>query len=141
MPLVHVDAYRLSGPEELESVGWDRLADGSSVLVIEWPDRLGAALDRLGPLAHVRLGAVGAESRRIIIDAPAAWARRPGWRALGSPAGGIPCPTCGLPVPADAKAWPFDREACRLADLGRWFSGQYAVSRLLTDDEIDESGS
>ena len=46
--VVHADLYRLTGPEELEELGWEEAGDGAIVLV-EWPDRLGAELppDRL----------------------------------------------------------------------------------------------
>ncbi len=38
--LFHVDLYRLSGPDDLESVGfWDLLID-NNVVVVEWGDRL-----------------------------------------------------------------------------------------------------
>ena len=43
--LVHIDAYRLSGVEELESFGFDELlADRSVVIVIEWASRIAGAL-------------------------------------------------------------------------------------------------
>jgi tRNA threonylcarbamoyladenosine biosynthesis protein TsaE len=36
--LVHIDAYRLSGEEELESIGWDELLeDTETIIAIEWP--------------------------------------------------------------------------------------------------------
>ncbi len=38
-PVVHVDLYRLKGPLELETLGWDELVDRSPVLLVEWPDR------------------------------------------------------------------------------------------------------
>ncbi|WP_020177452.1 bifunctional tRNA (adenosine(37)-N6)-threonylcarbamoyltransferase complex ATPase subunit type 1 TsaE/phosphotransferase [Methylopila sp. M107] len=41
--IVHADLYRLSGPDELEELGWDEAGDDAIVLV-EWPDRLGAVL-------------------------------------------------------------------------------------------------
>lgn len=41
--LVHIDAYRLNGPDDLHSIGWER--DGQelrrgAVLVVEWADRI-----------------------------------------------------------------------------------------------------
>lgn len=45
--LAHVDAYRLSGTDDLASIGWD--GDGQelrrgAVLVVEWADRIADAL-------------------------------------------------------------------------------------------------
>lgn len=43
--LYHVDLYRLETAAEVESVGLDELfADPEGICVIEWPDRLGAAV-------------------------------------------------------------------------------------------------
>lgn len=41
--LVHVDAYRLNGPEELVALGFaDLLADPKNLIIIEWPERVAA---------------------------------------------------------------------------------------------------
>jgi len=43
--LHHVDAYRLSGPEDFDSVGGeDLLSDSCGVCLIEWSERIAAAL-------------------------------------------------------------------------------------------------
>lgn len=136
--LVHVDAYRLTSPEDLDSIGWDRVADGSSVVAIEWPERLADALPGEDALAHVRLDTLGPEARRITIDAPARWARRPGWDAIAGQPHSTRCPICRQIVPASSPTWPFDTPRCRMADLGRWMSGGYQVSRPLTDDDLDD---
>ncbi|MDQ1156643.1 tRNA threonylcarbamoyladenosine biosynthesis protein TsaE [Sphingomonas sp. SORGH_AS 950] len=39
-PVLHVDLYRLDGPEQLEELGLDE-ALWDSALVVEWPDRAG----------------------------------------------------------------------------------------------------
>ena len=133
VPLVHIDAYRLAGSEELDTIGWERLVDGSSVVAVEWPGRIEGALEALPrglSVASVRIGATGATSRRVAIDAPGAWGRRPGWGAIagaGVGGAGTTCPICGRAVAAEAAAWPFDTERCRMADLGRWMSGAYVV--------------
>ncbi len=45
VPLVHIDAYRLRGPADLEALGWDELlAQGTAVVAVEWPSRIAAAL-------------------------------------------------------------------------------------------------
>ncbi|MFT8245597.1 tRNA (adenosine(37)-N6)-threonylcarbamoyltransferase complex ATPase subunit type 1 TsaE [Roseomonas sp. BN140053] len=36
----HFDLYRLSGPSDLDELGWDEARDG--VVLVEWPERLGA---------------------------------------------------------------------------------------------------
>jgi tRNA threonylcarbamoyl adenosine modification protein YjeE len=42
-PLLHADLYRLSGPDELQELGFEDLAD-ETVILMEWPDRAGASL-------------------------------------------------------------------------------------------------
>lgn len=43
--LVHIDAYRLEKPEELERLGWERtLADKTNLVLVEWPGNVGSAL-------------------------------------------------------------------------------------------------
>jgi endogenous inhibitor of DNA gyrase (YacG/DUF329 family) len=41
----------------------------------------------------------------------------------------VKCPQCDQPLSADADArWrPFCSERCKLADLGQWFAGRYAI--------------
>jgi tRNA threonylcarbamoyladenosine biosynthesis protein TsaE len=45
LTLIHIDAYRLSGEEELESIGWDEyVADENVVIAIEWPSNIASAI-------------------------------------------------------------------------------------------------
>lgn len=37
----HFDLYRLSGPEGVPDLGWGEAREGGSVVIVEWPDRLG----------------------------------------------------------------------------------------------------
>jgi tRNA threonylcarbamoyladenosine biosynthesis protein TsaE len=48
-PMVHVDVYRLDHLQELHDLGFDDLVGGDAVTVVEWGDRVSAALppDRL----------------------------------------------------------------------------------------------
>jgi tRNA threonylcarbamoyladenosine biosynthesis protein TsaE len=67
LPLVHMDAYRLSGPDDAESTGiLDYLADGRSVVAIEWAQRIAAALpdERL----EITLADGGADGRCVRFD-------------------------------------------------------------------------
>lgn len=43
LPLLHLDLYRLSSPDELEEIGFDDMAASGSVLVVEWPDIIDAS--------------------------------------------------------------------------------------------------
>ncbi|MFN3371476.1 MAG: tRNA (adenosine(37)-N6)-threonylcarbamoyltransferase complex ATPase subunit type 1 TsaE [Sphingomonadaceae bacterium] len=73
-PVAHVDLYRLEQAAEAEALGLDDwLADGG-VLLVEWPERLGAALwpERL----WLRLEGAGSPTRRLTWDVPAAWEGR-----------------------------------------------------------------
>jgi len=151
-PLYHVDAYRLSGPDDLDSLGWDRVMEGFGVVVVEWAERVHDALEREPSFGRVRIQPVGATDRRIDLLAPASWGARPEWPGLGRmasrvqhdlPEGWSPCPVTGRPVAPDNPTFPFADARARMADLGRWLSGQYSVGRELTENDAagtDENG-
>lgn len=128
--LVHVDAYRLSGPGDLESVGWDRIADPafSGILAVEWPERLGVAAIPAwaGDPARITLHPASEDSRDVALDLPDSWRNRPGVDAL-RPRGATVCRVTGRPVAPDSPTWPFADERARMADLYRWLSGGYSV--------------
>lgn len=42
--VLHLDLYRLSGPDELELIGYRDLRCGSALVVVEWPERGAGAL-------------------------------------------------------------------------------------------------
>jgi tRNA threonylcarbamoyladenosine biosynthesis protein TsaE len=62
----HLDVYRLSGPEEAADLALDEMLGASGVVIIEWPERIAAALppERL----EVRLEPQG-DARRITTTA------------------------------------------------------------------------
>lgn len=150
--LVHVDAYRLGGDEELDTIGWDEALAGGAVVAVEWPSRIAGAIKRLGPaVAAVQLHHAGDEERRrLVVHLPAGWQRRPGFAKVmsalgrfgsggGVVVGGERCRGCGRELPAGAPHAPFCGTRCRDADLGRWFSEAYRVSRPVeADDELSE---
>ncbi len=123
--LVHVDAYRLSGPDDLPALGWDRFADGSNVLAVEWAGRIAAAL----PEERIRVSIehVGENQRRISIDTPSG-------RAMGA---GAACRVCGGVVPPGRGSSVFCSDRCKMADLGKWFGGDYTISRPLTERDLE----
>ncbi len=50
----------------------------------------------------------------------------------------LKCPTCGLPVRAEAEDFPFCSDRCRKIDLGKWASGVYKISSPVLDPEVLE---
>ena len=40
LPLVHLDAYRIKSPEEVDELGLDEMVVDGAVLVVEWSDRI-----------------------------------------------------------------------------------------------------
>ena len=67
-PLVHVDVYRLDHVQELHDLGFDDLVGEEAVTVVEWGDRVSAALpsDRLRVLLEP---GEGDDDRVVSIDA------------------------------------------------------------------------
>jgi tRNA threonylcarbamoyladenosine biosynthesis protein TsaE len=142
--LIHVDAYRLRGFDELDSLGWDtvleRLHDSTAALLIEWAERLGAGAFPEGATpAHIRLDHAGEHEREFALALPDAWRTRPGLGALLARQP-TTCPVTGVPVPADSPTYPFASERARMADLHKWFSGAHTISREATADDFDETG-
>ncbi|MBL8758141.1 MAG: tRNA (adenosine(37)-N6)-threonylcarbamoyltransferase complex ATPase subunit type 1 TsaE [Phycisphaerae bacterium] len=126
--LAHADAYRLTGPEDLESVGWDRVQDGDAIVVVEWGERVAGALGPEHFVARARLSPTGTTARRIDLDVPAAWALRAGWTALELLSTlDTACPTCRGPANPSGPASPFCCERCRLVDLGKWLTERHVI--------------
>jgi tRNA threonylcarbamoyladenosine biosynthesis protein TsaE len=64
--LHHVDAYRLEGPEDFDSVGGgELLADPGGVCLIEWSERIEAALPPWRTQADIIVEADGSRILRI----------------------------------------------------------------------------
>ena len=62
-----LDLYRLSGPDELDTIGWDDYLDSGDPMAVEWPER---AAGRLPPGAvRVRLSVgPGPDDRTIEVS-------------------------------------------------------------------------
>ena len=67
VPVHHVDAYRLSGPAELEDIGLDNVLDPSAIVFVEWADTVEATL--AGGWLELRIEVVG-ETDRVITVVP-----------------------------------------------------------------------
>ncbi len=132
--LTHIDAYRLSGPDELETIGWDELMQSvEGIVAVEWAGRIAPALParRIDvAFAHLDL-----TSRDITLSVPPELADRIMHLADEAPAR---CPSCGVEVIAENETFPFCSPRCRMADLGKWFSGAYRVGRPVEEDDLVE---
>ncbi len=142
--LIHVDAYRLRDPSDLESLGWDAVMarvnqHPTAALAVEWAERLGRGA--LGPVepARLRIEHVDERSRELSFAVPDSWRARSGLRELSSRQA-TTCPVTGARVEPDSPTYPFASERARMADLYRWFSGSYTVSRNANEADLEEPG-
>jgi tRNA threonylcarbamoyladenosine biosynthesis protein TsaE len=86
IPLVHVDVYRLDHLQELHDLGFDDLVGDEAVTVVEWGDRVSAALP--GDRLRVHLAPGDRDDDRLVSIDPAGitWSART--EALRSAVGG-----------------------------------------------------
>ena len=74
--LVHVDAYRLRGAEELVSLGWSQIRDSSAIVVIEWADRIEQDLPANALRIRIDHNAEDAARRRLTLTGDDSWPPR-----------------------------------------------------------------
>ena len=65
VPLFHFDLYRLSSPEELDSLGFDEYVS-SGICIAEWPDMLGDDLPENAVKVYIRR--IGENEREITAE-------------------------------------------------------------------------
>lgn len=72
--VIHMDAYRLVGEDDAESIGWGTDLFQSAVVAVEWADRLGGGMpcDRL----DVCLDHVDVDRRNVLVTAHGVWCDR-----------------------------------------------------------------
>ncbi len=69
LALVHLDAFRLTGPHDLDTIGWDELLEEpGTVIAVEWPSRIAPALP--ARRIDIVLAHAAETARRITLDAP-----------------------------------------------------------------------
>jgi len=129
--LVHIDAYRVASADELRDAGFEPGA-GDAIVAIEWPGRVSQAL--VGRSVQVRLTATGETTRLVEVEDPVGTVAE----RLAAAVGPRPCPSCQVATPLFASDWPFCSARCRAADLGRWFGGQYQITRPLEERDLEE---
>ena len=134
--LVHIDAYRLSGPGELDTIGWNEMLEArDAIIAVEWPSRIAAALPPAEDRVDVTFAHAGEHSREITISGRATSAESPAVAASKA----AKCRTCGKPISTSLGTFPFCSDRCRLADLGKWFNEGYRTSRAAeADEELNE---
>jgi tRNA threonylcarbamoyladenosine biosynthesis protein TsaE len=50
--LIHIDAYRLEAPGEIEKLGWkEAIADRRNLILVEWPEKVGNVM----PENHIKI--------------------------------------------------------------------------------------
>ncbi len=65
--LIHIDAYRLEKPEEIERLGWrELLADRSNLILVEWPEHIGTALP--SDATRISFAHKGENTREIVFN-------------------------------------------------------------------------
>ena len=66
--VLHLDLYRLQGPHELASIGWEDMLSSGALVLIEWPERAGAdAASRYSAARALRLAHVpGSPDKRRV---------------------------------------------------------------------------
>jgi len=67
LPISHFDAYRLPGAREFAELGADEYLYGDGVCLIEWADKVPAALP--AELLEIRMEIVDADRRRMVVTA------------------------------------------------------------------------
>lgn len=73
MPVAHVDLYRIEDPDNLIELGLDEYRE-DGVLLIEWPERMGAAL--WPDAVRIHLDPTPDGARRLTADLPPSWESR-----------------------------------------------------------------
>lgn len=66
LKVFHLDAYRVRGADDFETIGFTELLEQNGVVVIEWPSRVAALLPPRR--TDVRITPISTRSRRIEID-------------------------------------------------------------------------
>jgi tRNA threonylcarbamoyladenosine biosynthesis protein TsaE len=72
LKVFHLDAYRVTGADDFETIGFSELLDQNDVVCIEWPSRVEAILPPRESRIQVRIAATGTHARRIEITLPSA---------------------------------------------------------------------
>ena len=67
-PVVHVDLYRIEGPDELWELGWAELGAASEIVLVEWPERAADLLPEDRWEIDLILPRPGATVREVVVS-------------------------------------------------------------------------
>lgn len=129
--LIHIDAYRLQEGDDLSSLGLDARELHDAILIVEWAARVSDALPEYR--FEITITHHHGTQRNIMIQIPDD-------RPLDLEGPETPrCRTCHRAIEREgvAKHFPFCSDRCRMADLNKWFSGDYKISREIKDTDLD----
>jgi tRNA threonylcarbamoyladenosine biosynthesis protein TsaE len=68
IPLFHLDVYRLSGPRDLEDMGYEEVFYGGGIIVIEWAEKIRDILP--AKTLFVRMRYIDENTREMILEGP-----------------------------------------------------------------------
>lgn len=68
IPLFHLDVYRLSGPRDLEDMGYEEYFYGSGIIVIEWAEKIRDILPANTLFVSMRY--INENTREMIVEGP-----------------------------------------------------------------------
>lgn len=74
--LVHMDAYRLRGGEDLASLGWSQIQDDRAIVIIEWADRIDGDLPAGALRLLIKYDDHDADARRLRLTGEDDWLSR-----------------------------------------------------------------
>lgn len=66
--VVHIDLYRLKGPDELVELGWEELGGGREIVLVEWAERAGGLLPADRWDVELRIPEPGSERRGVRVE-------------------------------------------------------------------------
>ena len=73
IPVLHIDLYRIDDPADIAELGLDEQR-GDHLLLVEWPERMGAGQWR--DMLLLTIETEGENARRLTAQVPAAWGSR-----------------------------------------------------------------
>jgi tRNA threonylcarbamoyladenosine biosynthesis protein TsaE len=65
LPVYHLDAYRITGPEDFEAIGFSELLEQGGIVAVEWPSRVKDLLPATS--IQISLRSIGENARMIEI--------------------------------------------------------------------------